>query len=225
MKRRTVTLGPAVVVAALALPLVLFFLAMPPARATAPIPTTVNIPVAAVPDVNTSAPRRADPAPTTTTTTTVPADPTDTSPGWEQRWGEAALARMSYPWAQVGFRINFSGAMPGYYGKTLRSAREIDIYVRPGESFEFLRHVVAHELGHAIDIAYNDPARHRRWQELRGIDTSTPWVVWNQMDFATPAGDFAETFAAWQVGDASRSRMAPAPDAATMLALAPLFFP
>jgi hypothetical protein len=214
-------------VAVLALPLVLFFLAMPSARATAPLAagreTAVTVPVAAVPDLASPVWREADATPAASAPAHPP-DPTDTSPGWEQRWGEAALARMSYPWATVGFKINFLGASPGYYGKTLRSAREIDIYVRPGESFELLRHVVAHELGHAIDIAYNNPARHRRWQELRGIDTSTPWVVWNQMDFATPAGDFAETFAAWQVGDANRSRMAPPPDGPTMAALVPLFF-
>ncbi|MCU1450218.1 MAG: hypothetical protein JWP02_2388, partial [Acidimicrobiales bacterium] len=150
MKRRgrATVLGPAAIVAVLALPLLLFFLALPPARATAPLPaggeTVVTVPVAAVPDLAPPAWRETYPAPATPAP---PPDPTDTSPGWEQRWGEAALARMSYPWAQVGFRINFSGAMPGYYGKTLRSAREIDIYVRPGESFEFLRHVVAHELG------------------------------------------------------------------------------
>jgi hypothetical protein len=225
-RARTATLGPLAVVAVVALPLLLFFLAMPLARASAPLPArgeiSLTVPVTAETDLAPSAWQEADPAPATPA---LPPDPTDTSPGWEQRWGEAALARTRYPWAQVGFKINFHGATQGYYGKTLRSAREIDIYVRPGESFELLRHVVAHELGHAIDIAYNNPVRHRRWQELRGIDTSTPWVVWNQMDFATPAGDFAETFAAWQVGDANRSRMAPAPDGATMAALVPLFFP
>jgi hypothetical protein len=223
---RATVLGPAAIVAVLALPLVLFFLAMPPARATVPLPaggeTAVTVPVAAVPELASPVWREADAAPAATAP--APPDPTDTSPGWEQRWGEAALARMSYPWAKVGYTINFLGAMPGKYGRTVPSGHRIDIYVRPDESFELLRHVVAHELGHAIDMSYNDPSRHRRWQELRGIDPSTPWVVWNQMDFATPAGDFAETFAAWQVGDANRSRMAPAPDGPTMAALVPLFF-
>ena len=44
----------------------------------------------------------------------------------------------------------------------------------------------------------------------RGLAASTPWFGCNAcQDFATPAGDFAETYAQWQRGTAeSRSRLA-----------------
>src|SRR5437879_1397363 len=44
-----------------------------------------------------------------TTTTTPPAAPSaaapDIAPGFEQRLGAAALARISYPWARLGYSI------------------------------------------------------------------------------------------------------------------------
>ncbi len=60
----------------------------------------------------------------------------------------------------------------------------------------------------------------RRWLDLRGIDSAPWWPDNRAADFATGAGDFAESFAAWQVGDASfRSELGEPPSDAELLLL------
>ncbi len=217
--------------AAVAMPLVLFFTGLPASHAAPPAPVAVSQPP------QQQAPPQPEPLPPTTatststtvpltTTTAAPApDPTDGSPGWEQRWGQAALARMTYPWQRLGWTITFSSGRPDLLGKTIPTTRTIEIYVRRGVPFDKIRHVVAHELGHAIDWTYNDAARRAEWQRLRGIDSSLPWFRWNASDFTSPSGDFAEAFAFWQTATADYSQLAPAPDAAALAALTPLFYP
>src|SRR5438309_2307783 len=121
-----------------------------------------------------------------------------------------ALARISYPWRQLGYRIVFMGPEPGMWGRTSqRSLSTIEIYVRPDESVDMLAHVVAHEIGHAVDLVYGTDQRRSLWLELRGI-SPRPWFTCSMcQDFSTPAGDFAEIFAYWQLGDFSRSELAP----------------
>ena len=137
-----------------------------------------------------------------------------------------ALARISYPWHQLGYQIRFLGPRPGYRGQTVPSQQRIDIYLSPGEPVDLVAHVLAHEIGHAIDFSYGDDTRHQRWLDVRGIAADTPWYGCSGCnDFATPAGDFAETFAYWQLGDSDYSRMSPAPDAQQLQSLVPLFQP
>ncbi len=137
-----------------------------------------------------------------------------------------ALGRISYPWQRLGYQIVFTNGHPGLRGLTLPASHRIEIFVTPGESVEFVEHVIAHEIGHAVDFTYNDSARRSRWLQGRGIGADTVWFGCSGCeDFSTPAGDFAETFAYWQVGDADYSRMAPAPDAASLASLTPLFWP
>ncbi len=130
------------------------------------------------------------------------------------RRGAEALSRISYPWQQMlpGWTIEFHEATAGAYGYTLTRERHIDIYVRPDQSDHLLAHVVAHEIGHAVDVTLNDGDDRRRWQDQRRIADDQWWPDNRAADFATGAGDFAESFAAWQVGTYSfRSEIAAPP--------------
>ncbi|MEM9134123.1 MAG: hypothetical protein AAF962_11015 [Actinomycetota bacterium] len=141
------------------------------------------------------------------------------------RRGAEALARISYPWQQMlpGWTIEFHEATAGAYGYTLTRERHIDIYVRPDQSDHLLAHVVAHEIGHAVDVSLNDGDDRRRWQEQRHIEADQWWPDNRAADFATGAGDFAESFAAWQVGTYSfRSEIAAPPTDADLTLVAEL---
>lgn len=141
------------------------------------------------------------------------------------RRGADALARLSYPWQQMlpGWTIDFHEATAGAYGYTLTRERHIDIYVRPDQSDHLLAHVVAHEIGHAVDVSLNDGDDRRRWQEQRHITGDQWWPDNRAADFATGAGDFAESFAAWQVGTYSfRSEIAAPPTEADLALIAEL---
>jgi hypothetical protein len=104
----------------------------------------------------------------------------------------------------------------------------VDVFVAScgRESDALLRHVVAHEMGHAWDSLHMTDALHARYLSARGIPAGTPWFGCNTcQDFATPAGDFAETYAQWQRGASdSRSRLAPPASAADLAALGAEFF-
>ncbi|MBV9936217.1 MAG: hypothetical protein JO367_18120, partial [Actinobacteria bacterium] len=149
------------------------------------------------------------------------------APGSPEEVGQAALARLTYPWAATGYTIVFEGPRAGLFGLTKADERRIEIYVRPGENPDLLAHVVAHEIGHAVDKTFGTPARRGEWLTIRGLSPSSGWFTCNRCtDFDTPAGDFAETFAQWQLGlNDFRSRVAPMPDAAMMARLVPLFAP
>lgn len=125
----------------------------------------------------------------------------------------AVLSKIDYPWEELGFKVFFMGARPGYRAMTLTSRNRIEVYVRPGEGVDHQAFDLAHELGHAFDLMHNNEQRRKRWRELRGIDPSTPWFGCDACpDYGTPAGDFAETFAALLLGPGNyHSRMAPLP--------------
>jgi hypothetical protein len=95
--------------------------------------------------------------------------------------------------------------------------------VRESQSTELLAHVIAHELGHAVDVTLNDGPDRRRWEDARGLDSAPWWPGNGATDFSTGAGDFAESFAAWQVGDASfRSKLGGSPTTEQIALLAEL---
>ena len=139
--------------------------------------------------------------------------------------GAAALAEISYPWRQLlpEWEIQFLSGEVGAYGYTLTRENRIDIYVREDQSHELLAHVVAHEIGHAVDVTLNDSDDRARWQAMRDIEGEPWWPDNRAADFATGAGDFAESFAAWQVGpDSFRSQLGEAPNEAELALLAEL---
>jgi len=134
-------------------------------------------------------------------------------PVFEKDRKQTVLSLIHYPWEDLGFNIVFMGSRSGYRAMTLTARRRIEIYVRPGEGEIRQAYDLAHELGHAFDLKYNDDERHRKWCELRGIKPSTPWYGCNACpDYNTPAGDFAETFAFLLLGPGNyHSVIAPLP--------------
>jgi hypothetical protein len=164
-------------------------------------------------------------APSITAPGFVTENATPTQPADIDARGQAALAAISYPWDQLlpGWTIEFLDETDGLYGLTLVSKKRIEIYVRDGQDTALLAHVIAHELGHAVDVTHNDGDDRRRWEQSRGIEDFPWWPGSGDTDFSTGAGDFAEAFAAWQVGDRSfRSTLANPPSAGQRALLAEL---
>ena len=148
-------------------------------------------------------------------------------PDWQQRRGAAALASLRGT-RPAGWTLSYASARSGYLGLTHLDERRIELFVRScaKQSTELLRHVAAHELGHARDTALMTAATRRQWMAARGIPARTSWYGCSGCtDFATPAGDFAEVYAQWARG-ASTNRSTIAGDAtpAQLTALAARFF-
>jgi hypothetical protein len=165
------------------------------------------------------------PAPSTTApSTTAPVPSTGASAGSDdagegddspQARGQRALAELSYPWRDrlSGWTVVFLDGRSGLYGLTLVDDKRIEIYVRDGQDQNLLVHIVAHEIGHAVDVTLNDGPDRRRWQEIRGIGGEPWWPDAAASDFLTGAGDFAESFAYWQTRTGNyRSKLGPPPN-------------
>ncbi|MDH3295747.1 MAG: hypothetical protein OER95_15625 [Acidimicrobiia bacterium] len=193
--------------------------------APAPSPTTIAPLSTTVLEPATTAPS----TPATVTPTTDPAAgdttrdaPADNSP--EAR-GRRALAALSFPWESrlPGWTIVFLDGRSGLYGLTLVDDKRIEVYVRNDQSQDLLVHIVAHEIGHAVDVTLNDGPDRRRWQDIRGIGADPWWPDAAASDFRTGAGDFAESFAYWQTGSANyRSKLGPPPNEAQLQLMAEL---
>lgn len=87
----------------------------------------------------------------------------------------------------------------------------IDIFVRDGDSPELVASIVAHEIGHALDVTYMNGNDRDTWLEVRGIQDAPWWADAYASDFQSGAGDFAEAFAVWAVDDQSSSQIAGQP--------------
>jgi hypothetical protein len=139
----------------------------------------------------------------------------------------AALAMIRYPWRELGVHISFLGPRGGYLGRTFPQQGRIEMYVRPDETPTRLAYMLAHEIGHMADWRWNTPARRQQWKAARHIPASMSWfgnAFGGGDDLGTPAGDFAETFALWQVGPVDyKSRLGRPPTPEELAALAPLF--
>ncbi len=132
-----------------------------------------------------------------------------------EQQGAAALGRIAYDWQArlPGWTITFEQANGGPYGMTFTKEKRIEIYVRSDQPAAHLAHVIAHELGHAVDVTLNTGDERRAWQQARGISDEDWWPDSGARDFSTGAGDFAESFANWQLDDdIFRSTLADEPD-------------
>jgi hypothetical protein len=157
-----------------------------------------------------------------------PAPPAPPAPRLSrQQVSDAALALIRYPWRELGVHISFLGPRGGYLGRTFPQEGRIEMYVRPDENPTRLAYMLAHELGHMADWRWNTPARRQAWKAARQIPASTAWfgsAFAGGDDLGTPAGDFAETFAFWQLGPVDyKSRLGPPPTSDQLAALVPLF--
>jgi hypothetical protein len=153
-----------------------------------------------------------------TTPTTVPT-------GTVEERGAAALALINYPWPRTGFSIAFTGPNSGLLGLTDPNSKRITIYIRPTQSTRDIARVLGHEIGHSVDFTMTTDAERADYRRIRGLDTR-PWYpdCSGCSDYASPVGDWAETFAYWLLGDGTfASQLAPKPTAAQLTALTPLF--
>jgi hypothetical protein len=158
----------------------------------------------------------------------VAADSLCSGTGWQARRGAAALATLRDNGQRSGVTVSFLAGRSGYLGLTYPAQHHVDVFVRScsAESAALLRHVVSHEMGHAYDAAHMTAASRAAYMAMRGIPAGTPWFGCAYCtDFATPAGDFAETYSQWQRGASdSRTQMAPAPGPSQLAAIAAAFF-
>jgi hypothetical protein len=139
--------------------------------------------------------------------------------------GTETMALITFPWRRTlpGWSIAFLPARAGLRGLTRVDDRRIEIYLRDGDSAASSARVVAHELGHAVDVELNSPSDRERWRAVRGVPPSVSWWPGNEVsDFDTLAGDFAEAFATMLTGSVSLSRVAPPPGPADLAVLAEL---
>ncbi len=162
--------------------------------------------------------------PATAATSTTATSTTRNQSAWEAS-GREALAFIAFPWEDRldGWTLTFSPGREGVYGYTYVDRNEIEIFVRDGQPIALLAHVIAHELGHAVDVTHNSSGDRDRWSQARGLADVPWWPGEGANDFATGAGDFAEAFAAWQVGPSEfRSEVADMPTADQLALLAEL---
>ncbi|MPY93134.1 MAG: hypothetical protein GEV08_08720 [Acidimicrobiia bacterium] len=152
-----------------------------------------------------------------------PSGTTPAGPTTPEARGEAALARISYPWRSLlaGWTVQFFDGRTGLLGGTWTYEKRIEIYVRPEHTDEEVAFTVAHELGHAVDVTLLTDAERGHWRAARGVPAAVPWWVESgATDFSSCSGDWAEAFAVWQVGGWSHSRVAgqPTPEQLALLA-------
>jgi len=140
---------------------------------------------------------------------------------------DVAMSRISFDWSRrlPGWQIQFVGPRQGYRGSTFPDRRLIQIYVRPTATIDDVAHVVAHEIGHAIDVTYFDDVDRGRFNLARGRSVSAAWwVAPGATDFSSGAGDWAEAFAWAQVGPDGGwySQLSPPPTAEQLGVIADL---
>lgn len=120
--------------------------------------------------------------------------------------GQDAEAMIDYDWQSVlpGWTVVYEGDSPGYKGLTHWPSKTITLFVDDGADAGDVAEVLAHELGHALDVTYLDNDTRTEWLEARGM----PMVWWagnGLNDFSVGAGDFAEAVASLWVDSPSDS--------------------
>jgi hypothetical protein len=209
----------------------------PPAISAAAVAATSSAPYATVAEAGAPAPTTPPAALSAAAPTSVGAPPDSVADPPQRAQNGAvetivdepraaeALALIDFPWRRVlpGWSIVFLSARPGLRGLTVVDHRRIEIFVRETDTAQSLARIVAHELGHAVDVELNSPSDRERWRAARGVGPEVDWWPANgAADFDTLAGDFAEATAQLLTGSVSLSRVAPPPGPAELALLAEL---
>lgn len=189
-----------------------------PSSASTLAPTTSSTPPTTIVTPSTSLEGAVGPS-SVTPSTLAPATTTVAPPASIE---EQALALVRYDWQAMfpNLQIDFLGPRNGLRALTYPAEHRIEIFVRDSDTAASLHRVLAHELGHVIDVELNSPDDRDRWLAQRGLAGSTTW--WpneSAPDFATGAGDFAEAFAVWETGVQTQSTLAGQPDDADLALL------
>ena len=169
------------------------------------VPTSV-VPTSIVPTTIVPAPPSTEPAARSSVVALSPVAARATENVFSPQMREIAsqaLGLIAYDWQNSlpGWELRFLDARAGYRGLTYPEERVIEVYLRSDDTPQSLAHVVAHELGHAVDVTWFDDTDRATWLSARGVDPRTPWFVADgASDFSSGTGDFAESFAWWQVG-------------------------
>ncbi len=168
-----------------------------PATGQAPITDSATPPVSSVdaPDLNRPTP-----------TTAVGERPATR----QAEIGAQAEGLLPFDWQAVlpDWRIVYSGPNEGFRGLTYPYEQSIEMFVRDDDTPESLAAILAHELGHAIDVTYLDDGHRDMWRESRQLGDVQWWPDAYASDFQVGAGDFAEGFAYWALKDPSSSQIA-----------------
>lgn len=135
--------------------------------------------------------------------------------------GAAAEALLPFDWqaALPGWTIDYRGPDSEFRGLTYPYAKSIELYVRDDDTAASLAGILAHEIGHAIDVTHLSDGERSQWRETRSIESHQWWPDAYASDFETGAGDFAEAFAYWAVQDPSSSEIAHQPTTSQLAAL------
>ncbi len=120
--------------------------------------------------------------------------------------GAQAESMISYDWQSLlpDWTVKYEDDSAGYKGMTHLPTKSITIYIDRGASAEDVAGVLAHEIGHALDVTYMEDDDRIKWLEARDM----PMVWWagdGLNDFSVGAGDFAEAVAASWVDSPSNS--------------------
>ena len=216
------TVSPPVTVSIATIPIVVDVATMPSSIAPAALAEAET--QVAVLDASTTAPSVTESsdgsvvaaAPATITPTT--ATQTTASPTTGAAAGATIIDQMfmlvNFDWraAFPDWEVEFEGERVGIRALTYPAEQRIVVYVRRDDTPESLHRVFAHELGHVVDVELNSNDERERWRQQRNIDSDVPWWPSAEApDFATGAGDFAETFAVLETGITTRSTVAAQP--------------
>lgn len=140
--------------------------------------------------------------------------------------GAEAETFISYPWHDllVGWNVAYLDSDGSIGGNTNLPTRTITVYTPADGDPAYVAEVLAHELGHALDVTFLDEGARQQWLAARGVSDSPWWPTDGPADFHVGAGDFAEAVAAVLTGSPSDSTLA-GPFTAEQLALAESMLP